>query len=136
MTALGAAEAAAEDAAKLTGGRAWVKWAVIALAVAIGAYIVGSAAYHAIYYGRDVRRAQGNAETARDIGHAATQTGQEAANTVTRTYEYHTQVDHVVKEAQDHVDAASDVEGADAAGADELCRMHNDLCRAGPAAAP
>lgn len=134
MNAVTEAEALAKDAEGLVTGRSWLK---------LGAYAVGAIIALVILYvaydrlsGRQAARARGEAVTAQETGNAASATAAEAMNTVTRTYEYHTRVDHIVTEGQANVDRQDNVEAADAAAAAALCGLHNDLCRDGAPAAP
>lgn len=136
MDTLHEAEALAHGAEGLVTGRSWVKLGAYAIGALLIALLVGTILYRVVFYGRDVAKAGGEAVVSQETGNAAGATGAEAVNTVTRTYEYHTQVDHIVKEGQSNVDRQNSVEAADSAGADALCGVSNNLCRPGPPAAP
>jgi hypothetical protein len=115
------------------------------LAVKIGAYVISGlvaifiaarligALQIAIFGNVEAKHEHGNAVVAQEQGRAAKETGIEAANTVTRTYEYHTTVDRTVKENQNAVNRADKGQqmdpAIDAAVAAGLCRLHDDLCR-------
>lgn len=124
----------AHDVVGLVTGRSWLKLALCAIG-AIAAALVLYVAFDRLS-GHQAARSHGEAVTAQETGNAAAATGAEAVNTVTRTYEYHTQVDHIVKEGQANVDRQESVEAADNAAAAALCGLHHDLCRDRPAAAP
>lgn len=124
----------AREAEGLVTGRSWVKLGVYAALAVVALFVI----YVALdrLSGREAARSRGEAVTAQETGHAASATASEAMNTVTRTYEYHTRVDHIVKEGQANVDQQNSIEAADNAGAAQLCGLSHDLCRAGPPAAP
>jgi hypothetical protein len=120
----------------LASGRGWIKVALYAVGALLVIALLYFVLHRVLFYGRDVAKAHGAAVVAGETGNASAASGAEAVNTVTRTYEYHTQVDHIVKEGQANVDRQKSFEDADAAGAAALCGLHHDLCRSGPAAAP
>lgn len=100
----------------------------------LGIGIRGVQAFKVFLFGNtEAKEARANTVIAEEEGIAARETGIEAANTVTRTFERHTEVERIVRETNDAIARADrgqpmDPE-LDAAGADGLCRMHDDLCR-------
>lgn len=113
--------------AKLIGSLAAALVAIFLVARLIGAVQM------MIFGNVEAKREHGNTVVAEEQGTAARETGLEAANTVVRTYEYHTTVDRTVKEGQNAVtraDKGQQMDPAiDAAVANGLCGVHDSLCR-------
>lgn len=106
--------------------------AVLAIVVGVGVRAAGALKY-LIFGNTEAKEARANTVVAEEQGQAARDTGIEAANTVVRTHERYVEVEKIVREGQDAIRDADNGEemapGIDAAGADALCRLHDDLCR-------
>lgn len=123
----------------LTRYNGFALWAKIVIAIAVGLLAIGlavragGALKYLIFGNTEAKEARANTVVAEEQGRASKETGIEAAETVVRTYEYHTTVDRTVKEGQNAVNRADKGQqmdpAIDAAGADALCRLSQDLCR-------
>lgn len=114
----------------------WAKLIAYAVAAIIAFFLIArviGGLRIALFGDPRVAQEHGNTVVAEEQGQAAKDIGLEATNTVTRTYEYHTTVDRVVKEGQNEINKADHGQqmdpAIDAATANALCSVHDSLCR-------
>lgn len=111
----------------------WIKLAAGVIGLLLVGFVVWKLFFADIQ--RRVKEEHANGVVAKEQTQSAKETGIEATNTVVKTFEYHTEVDRIVKEGQNDVNKVNKGQQVDpeidAAGAAALCRVHASLCRDG-----
>lgn len=113
-----------------------IKWGAIALVAILLIFSVKAFfgnIKEAIFGDPEVIQARGETEVARVETEAAVTAGKASNEALVTRYEYHREVERVVRDGQANVNAAYKGgkidEDVDAAGAAALCSLHDGLCR-------
>lgn len=121
---------------RFNGFALWARF-VIGICVLVLAIFISVRAVQAVkmfVFGNvEAKRERAEGVVVEEQGTATKETAAEASRATVERYERHITVDRTVRESQDAVTKAykgGNIDpGVDAAGADGLCKLHDDLCR-------